>query len=57
MSELLHRSWDATFDAAAEPKQYVVIPGVGHNDQDLLDGRQMIGDVLKFLGGTPVLGR
>jgi uncharacterized protein len=45
------------FDAAAEPKQYVVIPGVGHNDQGLLDGRQMIGDVLKFLGGTPVLGR
>ena len=45
------------FDAAAEPKQYVVIPGVGHNDQGLLDGRQMIGDVLKFLEGTPVLGR
>ena len=37
------------FDAAAEPKRYVVIPGVGHNDQGLLDGRQMIGDVLKFL--------
>jgi len=36
------------FDAAAEPKQYVVIPGVGHNDQGLLDGREMIGDVVKF---------
>jgi uncharacterized protein len=45
------------FDAAAEPKQYVVIPGVGHNDQGLLDGRQMIGGVLKFLEGTPVLNR
>ena len=37
------------YEAAAEPKRYVLIPGAGHNDQELLDGHQMIGDVLKFL--------
>ena len=45
------------YDAAAEPKCYAVIPGVGHNDQGLLDGPEMIGDVVEFLAGTPVLGR
>jgi uncharacterized protein len=45
------------YDAANEPKRYAVIPGVGHNDQGLLDGREMIGDVVKFLEGTPVLGQ
>ena len=45
------------YDAATEPKRYAVIPGVGHNDQGLLDGREMIGDVVKFLEGTPVLGQ
>jgi fermentation-respiration switch protein FrsA (DUF1100 family) len=37
------------FDAAAEPKRYVVIRGAGHNDPDLLDGRQMIGEVDRWL--------
>jgi uncharacterized protein len=44
------------YDAASEPKRYVLIPGVGHNDQGLVDGREMIGDVVAFLEGTPVLG-
>jgi fermentation-respiration switch protein FrsA (DUF1100 family) len=37
------------YDAAGEPKRYVVIPGVGHNDPDLLDGRQMLDEIAGFL--------
>jgi uncharacterized protein len=40
------------YDAAAEPKRYVVIPGAGHNDQALLDGRQMIDEIKGFLSST-----
>jgi fermentation-respiration switch protein FrsA (DUF1100 family) len=40
------------YDAAPEPKRYVVIPGVGHNDQALLDGRQMIDEIKGFLSWT-----
>ncbi|BBX18827.1 hypothetical protein MDUV_36870 [Mycolicibacterium duvalii] len=44
------------YDAAPEPKQYVSIPGAGHNDRALLDGKQMISAVERFLQRTPVLG-
>jgi fermentation-respiration switch protein FrsA (DUF1100 family) len=44
------------YDAASEPKRYALILGVGHNDQALVGGREMIGDVVAFLEGTPVLG-
>jgi fermentation-respiration switch protein FrsA (DUF1100 family) len=40
------------YDAAPDPKRYVVIPGVGHNDQALLDGRQMIDEIRGFLSST-----
>jgi uncharacterized protein len=42
------------YDAAAEPKRYVLVPGVGHNDPELLDGRQMIDEIEGFLSGTDV---
>jgi fermentation-respiration switch protein FrsA (DUF1100 family) len=37
------------FDAAGEPKRYVVVPGAGHNDRELLDGPQMLGEIGRFL--------
>ena len=40
------------YDAAPEPKRYVVIPGAGHNDQALLDGGQMIDEIKGFLSST-----
>ena len=39
-------------DAAGEPKRYVVIPGAGHNDPDLLDGPQLVGELQGFLSST-----
>jgi uncharacterized protein len=44
------------YDAAAEPKQWLLVPGAGHNDSELLDGRQMIDAIVGFLSETPVLG-
>jgi fermentation-respiration switch protein FrsA (DUF1100 family) len=37
------------YDAACEPKRYVVIRGAGHNDPDLLDGPQMLDEVDRWL--------
>jgi fermentation-respiration switch protein FrsA (DUF1100 family) len=37
------------YDAANRPKRYVVVPGAGHNDLDLLIGRQMLAEVEGFL--------
>jgi fermentation-respiration switch protein FrsA (DUF1100 family) len=37
------------YDAAGEPKRYVVIRGAGHNDPDLLDGQQMLDEVDRWL--------
>jgi hypothetical protein len=42
------------FDAAAEPKRYVVVPGAGHNDPELLDGRRMLDEVGRFLSEAGV---
>jgi uncharacterized protein len=42
------------YDAAPEPKRYLLVPGVGHNDPELLDGRQMIGEVGRFLSEAGV---
>jgi fermentation-respiration switch protein FrsA (DUF1100 family) len=44
------------YAAAAEPKRFVLVPGADHNDQELLDGRQMVGEIETFLAGTAVLG-
>jgi fermentation-respiration switch protein FrsA (DUF1100 family) len=43
------------YDAAAEPKRFVLVPGADHNDTALLDGRQLVGEIARFLEGTAVL--
>jgi fermentation-respiration switch protein FrsA (DUF1100 family) len=43
------------FDAAPEPKRFVLIPGADHNDPQLFDGAQMIGEVVAFLRENSVL--
>ncbi|MGB3356457.1 MAG: alpha/beta hydrolase [Mycobacterium sp.] len=43
------------FDAAPQPKEYVLIDGAGHNDPVLLDGPAMLAPVERFLQRTPVL--
>jgi len=43
------------FDAAPEPKRFVLIPGADHNDPQLFDGPQMIGEVVQFLRESSVL--
>jgi uncharacterized protein len=40
------------YDAAAEPKRFVVVPGAGHNDPALLDGPQLLGEIEGFLSST-----
>ena len=40
------------YDAAAEPKRFVLVPGAGHNDPALLDGPQMLGETQGFLSST-----
>jgi len=40
------------YDAAGEPKRYVLVPGAGHNDPALLDGRPMLAEIEGFLAGT-----
>jgi fermentation-respiration switch protein FrsA (DUF1100 family) len=42
------------FEAAGEPKRYVVVPGAGHNDPELLDGGQMLAEIEGFLSATGV---
>jgi len=40
------------YDAAAEPKRFVLVPGAGHNDPELLNGSQMINEIEGFLAST-----
>jgi uncharacterized protein len=42
------------YDAANEPKRFVLVPGAGHNDQELLDGRQMLDEIEEFLSSSGV---
>ena len=44
------------YDAAPEPKRFVSIPGAGHNDPALLDGRQMLSEIERFLSETRGVG-
>src|SRR6266545_2823055 len=44
------------YEAAREPKRFVLVPGADHNDHALLAGDHLLGEVLAFLRGTPVLG-
>ena len=44
------------YEAAPEPKRLVLIPGVGHNDPELLDGTRLIEEVVRFLEEVAGLG-
>jgi fermentation-respiration switch protein FrsA (DUF1100 family) len=39
------------YDAANEPKRWLLVPGAGHNDRELLDGREMLDEIGTFLEG------
>jgi fermentation-respiration switch protein FrsA (DUF1100 family) len=43
------------YDAAPEPKRYLLMPGTGHNDPELADGRGMLDEVGSFLSEAGVL--
>ena len=43
------------YDAASVPKRFVLVPGADHNDAALLDGAQMVDEILRFLAQTAVL--
>lgn len=42
------------YDAANEPKRWLLVPGAGHNDMELLGGRQMLDAIERFLSETGV---
>jgi uncharacterized protein len=44
------------FDAAPQPKRFVLLPGADHNDPELLAGPRLLEEVLGFLEGVPGLG-
>jgi fermentation-respiration switch protein FrsA (DUF1100 family) len=37
------------YAAAPEPKRYLVVPGADHNDPELLDGPDVVDEVVRFL--------
>ena len=44
------------YAAAPEPKRFVLVPDADHNSPELLDGRQIIGAIVRFLHESGVLG-
>src|SRR6266511_1680483 len=44
------------FDAAPEPKRFVLLPGADHNDLDLLAGPRLLAELLAFLRDVGALG-
>jgi fermentation-respiration switch protein FrsA (DUF1100 family) len=44
------------FEAAPEPKRFVLLPDADHNDLELLAGPRLLDEVLGFLEGVPGLG-
>ena len=42
------------YDAAPDPKRYLLVPGAGHNDPELIDGRRMLDEVGRFLSEAGV---
>lgn len=42
------------YDAAQEPKRYLLVPGAGHNDPELIDGDRMLEEVGRFLSEAGV---
>ena len=43
------------YDAARDPKRYLLVPGTGHNDLELAGGRTMLDEVGRFLSEARVL--
>ena len=41
------------YDAAREPKRFLLIPSAGHNDPPLLDGQHMMDEITRFLSDEP----
>jgi uncharacterized protein len=39
-------------EAIAGPKRFVLVPGAGHNDLELLAGQRMIGEVVRFVAAA-----
>ncbi len=42
------------YDAAPDPKRYLLVPGTGHNDPNLVDGDRMLEEVGRFLSEAGV---
>jgi fermentation-respiration switch protein FrsA (DUF1100 family) len=42
------------YDAANEPKKFVLVPGAGHNDKEFVDGARMLDEIQGFLSATGV---
>ena len=42
------------YDAAPDPKRYLLVPGTGHNDPELIDGDRMLEEVGRFLSEAGV---
>ena len=42
------------YDAARDPKRYLLVPGTGHNDPELVDGDRMLEEVGRFLSEAGV---
>jgi fermentation-respiration switch protein FrsA (DUF1100 family) len=45
------------YDAAPDPKRYLLIPGTGHNDLELVGGQRVLKEVATFLSRAGVLGQ
>jgi fermentation-respiration switch protein FrsA (DUF1100 family) len=43
------------YDAAAASRRFVLVPGADHNDAALLNGPQIVDEILRFLAQTAVL--
>ena len=42
------------YEAAREPKRFLLVPGAGHNDPELVDGDRMLEEVGRFLSDSEV---
>ncbi|MGO4442002.1 alpha/beta hydrolase [Mycobacterium sp. 2YAF39] len=42
------------YDAANEPKRFVMVPGAGHNDREFVNGNRMLDEIQGFLSSTGV---
>jgi uncharacterized protein len=42
------------YDAANEPKEFLMVPGAGHNDREFVNGARMLDGIQEFLSSTGV---